>query len=157
MIRRPPRSTQAKTLFPYTTLFRSNRPLGERGGSERQREIERWRELQSWASGSTEPYGCPLSGMQMTQTCPVIEIPKANIDSSWSQLTFTPSSDPKHPSQWGSVDHGCWPPLTLACRLLTLKAFLSLSIGLSLPIPLSPHPSRSPCLPASPCLPFTHS
>ena len=24
MIRRPPRSTQAKTLFPYTTLFRSN-------------------------------------------------------------------------------------------------------------------------------------
>ena len=23
MIRRPPRSTQAKTLFPYTTLFRS--------------------------------------------------------------------------------------------------------------------------------------
>ena len=26
MIRRPPRSTQAKTLFPYTTLFRSGRP-----------------------------------------------------------------------------------------------------------------------------------
>ena len=25
MIRRPPRSTQAKTLFPYTTLFRSNK------------------------------------------------------------------------------------------------------------------------------------
>ena len=25
MIRRPPRSTQAKTLFPYTTLFRSTR------------------------------------------------------------------------------------------------------------------------------------
>ena len=28
MIRRPPRSTQAKTLFPYTTLFRSC-PAGE--------------------------------------------------------------------------------------------------------------------------------
>ena len=27
MIRRPPRSTQAKTLFPYTTLFRSPVPL----------------------------------------------------------------------------------------------------------------------------------
>ena len=26
MIRRPPRSTQAKTLFPYTTLFRSQSP-----------------------------------------------------------------------------------------------------------------------------------
>ena len=25
MIRRPPRSTQAETLFPYTTLFRSRR------------------------------------------------------------------------------------------------------------------------------------
>ena len=27
MIRRPPRSTQAKTLFPYTTLFRSEESL----------------------------------------------------------------------------------------------------------------------------------
>jgi AmiR/NasT family two-component response regulator len=26
MIRRPPRSTQPTTLFPYTTLFRSNKP-----------------------------------------------------------------------------------------------------------------------------------
>ena len=28
MIRRPPRSTQAKTLFPYTTLFRSGGGAG---------------------------------------------------------------------------------------------------------------------------------
>src|SRR3546814_9585465 len=28
MIRRPPRSTRTDTLFPYTTLFRSLRPLG---------------------------------------------------------------------------------------------------------------------------------
>src|SRR3546814_12189510 len=28
MIRRPPRSTRTDTLFPYTTLFRSRRPLG---------------------------------------------------------------------------------------------------------------------------------
>src|SRR3546814_14998965 len=27
MIRRPPRSTRTDTLFPYTTLFRSQRPL----------------------------------------------------------------------------------------------------------------------------------
>src|SRR3546814_4202383 len=27
MIRRPPRSTRTDTLFPYTTLFRSERPL----------------------------------------------------------------------------------------------------------------------------------
>src|SRR3546814_10938853 len=27
MLRRPPRSTRTDTLFPYTTLFRSSRPL----------------------------------------------------------------------------------------------------------------------------------
>src|SRR3546814_1067568 len=30
MIRRPPRSTRTDTLFPYTTLFRSEEPLGHR-------------------------------------------------------------------------------------------------------------------------------
>src|SRR3546814_2222963 len=30
MIRRPPRSTRTDTLFPYTTLFRSCQPLGQR-------------------------------------------------------------------------------------------------------------------------------
>src|SRR3546814_14953176 len=29
MIRRPPRSTRTDTLFPYTTLFRSRRSLGQ--------------------------------------------------------------------------------------------------------------------------------
>src|SRR3546814_7722823 len=29
MIRRPPRSTRTDTLFPYTTLFRSKRKIGE--------------------------------------------------------------------------------------------------------------------------------
>src|SRR3546814_1613636 len=29
MIRRPPRSTRTDTLFPYTTLFRSQQPVGE--------------------------------------------------------------------------------------------------------------------------------
>src|SRR3546814_14886281 len=31
MIRRPPRSTRTDTLFPYTTLFRSNRGRGSCG------------------------------------------------------------------------------------------------------------------------------
>src|SRR3546814_15652730 len=31
MIRRPPRSTRTDTLFPYTTLFRSHRRMGEIG------------------------------------------------------------------------------------------------------------------------------
>src|SRR3546814_9987848 len=35
MIRRPPRSTRTDTLFPYTTLFRSNKRnlVGERAGA----------------------------------------------------------------------------------------------------------------------------
>src|SRR3546814_1269489 len=43
MIRRPPRSTRTDTLFPYTTLFRSdscrrrNRPRSDRGGAARAR------------------------------------------------------------------------------------------------------------------------
>src|SRR3546814_8021550 len=32
MIRRPPRSTRTDTLFPYTTLFRSCRPIAARPG-----------------------------------------------------------------------------------------------------------------------------
>src|SRR3546814_5753437 len=32
MIRRPPRSTRTDTLFPYTTLFRSDGRCGEHGG-----------------------------------------------------------------------------------------------------------------------------
>ena len=57
MIRRPPRSTQAKTLFPYTTLFRSSTATGagpgggtglpsvrETGRGTPRRYEERWRE-----------------------------------------------------------------------------------------------------------------
>src|SRR3546814_19802565 len=40
MIRRPPRSTRTDTLFPYTTLFRSVRPLGLGGKLFKTRIIE---------------------------------------------------------------------------------------------------------------------
>src|SRR3546814_3776049 len=33
MIRRPPRSTRTDTLFPYTTLFRSNLTVGQDGAN----------------------------------------------------------------------------------------------------------------------------
>src|SRR3546814_9548711 len=35
MIRRPPRSTRTDTLFPYTTLFRSQQGEGKGGGGVR--------------------------------------------------------------------------------------------------------------------------
>src|SRR5213083_3534352 len=55
MIRRPPRSTQQRTLFPYTTLFRSpqfrrghRRAVAEHHGRQRRSE-EHTSELQSLA------------------------------------------------------------------------------------------------------------
>src|SRR3546814_9014024 len=39
MIRRPPRSTRTDTLFPYTTLFRSDTPRWVRGDAVRLRQI----------------------------------------------------------------------------------------------------------------------
>src|SRR3546814_4173340 len=36
MIRRPPRSTRTDTLFPYTTLFRSQRRLAHQRAADRQ-------------------------------------------------------------------------------------------------------------------------
>src|SRR5213075_3335336 len=55
MIRRPPRSTQQGTLFPYTTLFRSHdlrvaqlaHQLGVAGGEDAVRSEEHTSELQS--------------------------------------------------------------------------------------------------------------
>src|SRR5213595_4184182 len=52
MIRRPPRSTQLRTLFPYTTLFRSRPPPGHqrrrrRPRDRRARSEEHTSELQS--------------------------------------------------------------------------------------------------------------
>src|SRR5213594_5011972 len=52
MIRRPPRSTQAFTLFPYTTLFRSSPrrpcvPLRWGSAAPRRRSEEHTSELQS--------------------------------------------------------------------------------------------------------------
>src|SRR5213595_4013007 len=53
MLRRPPRSTQLRTLFPYTTLFRSDPEGLERDRDERahdrgdQRSEEHTSELQS--------------------------------------------------------------------------------------------------------------
>src|SRR3546814_9958208 len=51
MIRRPPRSTRTDTLFPYTTLFRSNertrrhRQCREAGGADQQPQFDRAQRL----------------------------------------------------------------------------------------------------------------
>src|SRR3546814_481375 len=40
MIRRPPRSTRTDTLFPYTTLFRSSRALGDRKADDDSQSVQ---------------------------------------------------------------------------------------------------------------------
>src|SRR3546814_2384002 len=42
MIRRPPRSTRTDTLFPYTTLFRSQRLVPKRTGAGEDQRIVRY-------------------------------------------------------------------------------------------------------------------
>src|SRR3546814_7705101 len=49
MIRRPPRSTRTDTLFPYTTLFRSNSTI--RGFTEWATEGERVRQIDAILGG----------------------------------------------------------------------------------------------------------
>src|SRR3546814_4026309 len=54
MIRRPPRSTRTDTLFPYTTLFRSDH-AEERGvGADERREIRRRGDLKLTRQRETE-------------------------------------------------------------------------------------------------------
>src|SRR3546814_12484967 len=47
MIRRPPRSTRTDTLFPYTTLFRSEAALAELTFSKRRIAVDERKALQS--------------------------------------------------------------------------------------------------------------
>src|SRR3546814_17327698 len=55
IIRRPPRSTRTYTLFPYTTLFRSERPLMIVGGSGWSEDVRG--QVQAWAEASEIPVG----------------------------------------------------------------------------------------------------
>src|SRR3546814_2186001 len=66
MIRRPPRSTRTDTLFPYTTLFRSQEappPSGggmfdwESGDEDKRKSLESWQQTFSMPSAC---WGCEL-------------------------------------------------------------------------------------------------
>src|SRR3546814_2880900 len=54
MIRRPPRSTRTDTLFPYTTLFRSDGPA-DRGCRRLQQRVDRRRLHQLLRGRSRQP------------------------------------------------------------------------------------------------------
>src|SRR3546814_13397906 len=75
IIRRPPRSTRTDTLFPYTTLFRSDRPdrvAGQLGGEQRlycagdgryeiPRDVEAVKVARAYAAG-TSRWSCRSPG-----------------------------------------------------------------------------------------------
>src|SRR3546814_2873202 len=62
MIRRPPRSTRTDTLFPYTTLFRSNGPADLRRGRVRRQPADRqpWRRRAEHRAGDDRAGLCRL-------------------------------------------------------------------------------------------------
>src|SRR3546814_5493657 len=60
MIRRPPRSTRTDTLFPYTTLFRSDDAEGHAGGDQRQGLLAAAAEHEGVATLETQH---PLAGL----------------------------------------------------------------------------------------------
>src|SRR3546814_6599469 len=55
MIRGPPRSTRTDTLFPYTTLFRSDEGTQSRSGTARQRCV--FRRVRTEGYRARSPYG----------------------------------------------------------------------------------------------------
>src|SRR3546814_7480452 len=60
MIRRPPRSTRTDTLFPYTTLFRSDRRPSNRADLRRARTVRRTADRAARPPGNVTPPGTPL-------------------------------------------------------------------------------------------------
>src|SRR3546814_2784411 len=63
MIRRPPRSTRTDTLFPYTTLFRSNR-LWLRSEGERTNGVTEDAELEALYGHSIGPWWDVVAGVR---------------------------------------------------------------------------------------------
>src|SRR5216117_1399735 len=56
MIRRPPRSTQGRTLFPYTTLFRSDRAHCRPGRQTADRHLEQSARSEEHTSELQSPF-----------------------------------------------------------------------------------------------------
>ena len=112
MIRRPPRSTQAKTLFPYTTLFRSR----EDGGSSEADTVDdkvTWREskagcrpcpgLPRACAQPAAPRDCLLSGSKLyLQTLPGLVGVTKGLDNE-SENTSPPPSYPASISAEGEA------------------------------------------------------
>src|SRR3546814_1497687 len=69
MIRRPPRSTRTDTLFPYTTLFRSDPglPLAGRGGAIEVSARQRLRREQQDPGRRDQQRHAGLAGVQAEQ------------------------------------------------------------------------------------------
>ena len=91
MIRRPPRSTQAKTLFPYTTLFRSQfhtEGPGGRGDSQTDHGHARPLPQQpSPQSTSSSPASTPVSS-------PAYRLASVSFTTASTPSSITPASRP---------------------------------------------------------------
>ena len=150
MIRRPPRSTQAKTLFPYTTLFRS----GERKRWEREKKREGARRREKEREGRCRRLPFPHCRHLLSFTPPPLVVParppppprlSPSFSSDSSLHLFFSSSptiflalfgSPRHPSPLSTHTLSPW---FFVCSLSTLCLLSphSMSVSLSLPLHLA--------------------
>src|SRR3546814_3094349 len=99
MIRRPPRSTRTDTLFPYTTLFRSDRHHDQH--RHRQMVLDRAGETDTEHPGRSEEHTSELQSL-MRISYAVFCLKKKNIISTTTnttqhlQNTKTPQYDSDH-------------------------------------------------------------
>src|SRR3546814_2010364 len=77
MIRRPPRSTRTDTLFPYTTLFRSQLEVGQHVA--RLANVARARN--ELLQGNRLDHGCSPDGMKAQVTITRPKSPKGSLHS----------------------------------------------------------------------------
>ena len=147
MIRRPPRSTQAKTLFPYTTLFRSSLSLSL---THTHTQVHTQLHTQVLTRLHTHNQHKQTSGFRIS--CFTL----------LSCSTFQDSTDTEasqRPVQTHRVNYSCnaigpWDQNVQVFAMTTVVFFLSqcpsptlplsLSLSLNVPLPLSPSLFLSP-------------
>ena len=132
MIRRPPRSTQAKTLFPYTTLFRSHTsyPLKQAHSSCQQSENQAWgaglaRNRDTLQARADDP---PVTSLPPVLAQPSDDAGRTRQTDPGAEMSSLQPSTPAMPTQ--RPNRATW-NLMLSQRSLRLSSVLFILFSLS--------------------------
>src|SRR3546814_18077721 len=107
MIRRPPRATRTDTLFPYTTLFRSNckpqAPVAKGDGCDK--SLAWWFTKEPWAKPKKDPNAKPVKPRQvmlsdLPKACAaVLAAPARSMQEATSAVAYSGTPAPAAPVQ----------------------------------------------------------